>query len=75
MTNTFQDFKADIDKDTLLQMWCEFITAMAEDTMPKDMVMARLLRYTTNDVAVVELCGATPLELYNRVLAQQENQA
>jgi hypothetical protein len=75
MTNTFQDFKADIDKDTLLQMWCEFITAMAEDTMPKDVVMARLLKGGMCDIAVVELCGATPLELYNRVLAQQENQA
>lgn len=68
MTNTFN-----IDKDTLLQMWCEFITAMAEDTMPKDIVMARLLKDGMCDVAIVELCGVTPIELYNRVLARQEN--
>ena len=68
MTNTFN-----IDKDTLLQMWCEFITAMAEDTMPKDVVMSRLLKDGMCDVTIVELCGVTPVELYNRVLARQEN--
>jgi len=52
MTNTFN-----IDKDTLLQMWCEFITAMAEDTMPKDVVMSRLLKDGMCDVAIVELVG------------------
>tara|TARA_R110000787_G_scaffold165263_2_gene278403 strand:- start:292 stop:519 length:228 start_codon:yes stop_codon:yes gene_type:complete len=75
MTNTFQDFKANPDKDTLLQMWCEFITAMAEDKMSKEVVMERLLRIKGNDFAIIELCGLAPSQLYAQVLAQQENQA
>jgi len=71
MTNTYLEFKANPDKDTLLQMWCEFITAMAEDKMPKEVVMERLL--LMHNFAIVDLCGLAPSQLYAQVLARQEN--
>lgn len=75
MTNTFQAFKDSPDKDTLLQVWCEFITRMAEDSMDRDVVMQRLLKDPDCAYGVIELCGATPKQLYHDVLARQENQA
>jgi len=73
MTNTYREFRTNPDRETLLQMWCEFITAMAEDKVEKGMVMERLLRDVKHEVAIVELCGLTPSQLYAQVLARQEN--
>jgi len=72
MPSTFQDFKDSPDKDTLLQMWCELITAMAEDKNPRQNTMQGMLDEGFA-LAIVQLCGLAPSQLYAQVLARQEN--
>jgi hypothetical protein len=61
-----------MDKETLQLMWCEFITAMAEDNNECHSTMKGMLDGGF-DLAIVQLCGMTPTDLYHQVLARQEN--
>lgn len=60
----FAEFQENPDKETLQALWCEFITAMAEDLMPKHDTMQRLLKHP---MAIVELSGFAPSELYAKM--------
>ena len=73
MFNTFQDFRDNPDKETLLQMWCELITAMAEDKNAPDKTMAGLLA-NNFDLAIVQLCGLTPSQLYDNIITAKHGE-